>query len=419
MANYVPGETCRYIVSGSEGRRRAVLPACTCPSRSSSSCLYAASRGGQAQPGERRQSLDDADMSSSSTNGADPKDIRMRRCTPWRPAAVADLDYADVVADADPDPSGTAGQDLLKRRGRPPRADRAADRAGAVAASTTMTSSKPAELLVVGLGVGRARPVRRRVPALRRGCPGPGRPTRCPSARVGRPRPPAPRGSSPPGVAGPPCSTDDPADRAGHAHGKAYRDVVRNLHGQLDAPARPGGPPARPRPTSSTVLDWCRRRTASPSSPTAAAARWSAASSRRFDGHAGVVSLDLTRPRPGARDRPRPAGPPGSRPARSARHSRTSCARTAHAAALPAELRVLDARRLAGHPRRRPLRHPPHPHRRPRRVDAGGDAGRASASRGGCPGSGAGPSPDRLFLGSEGTLGVITEAWMRLQDRPG
>ena len=34
------------------------------------------------------------------------------------------------------------------------------------------------------------------------------------------------------------------------------------------------------------------------------------------------------------------------------------------------------------------------------------------------PGSGAGPSPDRLLLGSEGTLGVITEAWMRLQDRP-
>ena len=34
------------------------------------------------------------------------------------------------------------------------------------------------------------------------------------------------------------------------------------------------------------------------------------------------------------------------------------------------------------------------------------------------PGSGAGPSPDRLWVGSEGTLGVITEAWMRLQDRP-
>jgi alkyldihydroxyacetonephosphate synthase len=34
------------------------------------------------------------------------------------------------------------------------------------------------------------------------------------------------------------------------------------------------------------------------------------------------------------------------------------------------------------------------------------------------PGSGAGPNPDRLFIGSEGILGVITEAWMRLQDRP-
>ena len=34
------------------------------------------------------------------------------------------------------------------------------------------------------------------------------------------------------------------------------------------------------------------------------------------------------------------------------------------------------------------------------------------------PGSGAGPSPDRMIIGSEGTLGVIIEAWMRLQDRP-
>ncbi|MGP0060701.1 MAG: FAD-binding oxidoreductase [Beijerinckiaceae bacterium] len=34
------------------------------------------------------------------------------------------------------------------------------------------------------------------------------------------------------------------------------------------------------------------------------------------------------------------------------------------------------------------------------------------------PGSGAGPSPDRMIIGSEGTLGIITQAWMRLQDRP-
>jgi alkyldihydroxyacetonephosphate synthase len=34
------------------------------------------------------------------------------------------------------------------------------------------------------------------------------------------------------------------------------------------------------------------------------------------------------------------------------------------------------------------------------------------------PGSGAGPSPDRMLIGSEGILGVITEAWIRLHERP-
>jgi alkyldihydroxyacetonephosphate synthase len=34
------------------------------------------------------------------------------------------------------------------------------------------------------------------------------------------------------------------------------------------------------------------------------------------------------------------------------------------------------------------------------------------------PGSGAGPSPDRLLLGSEGILGVIAEAWVRVRPRP-
>ena len=34
------------------------------------------------------------------------------------------------------------------------------------------------------------------------------------------------------------------------------------------------------------------------------------------------------------------------------------------------------------------------------------------------PASGAGPAPDRWFIGSEGALGVITEAWVRLAERP-
>jgi alkyldihydroxyacetonephosphate synthase len=43
-------------------------------------------------------------------------------------------------------------------------------------------------------------------------------------------------------------------------------------------------------------------------------------------------------------------------------------------------------------------------------------AGRIETRR--LPGDGAGPSPERLFIGSEGILGIITEAWMRLQPRP-
>jgi alkyldihydroxyacetonephosphate synthase len=34
------------------------------------------------------------------------------------------------------------------------------------------------------------------------------------------------------------------------------------------------------------------------------------------------------------------------------------------------------------------------------------------------PGDGAGPSPERMFIGSEGILGIITEAWMRVFERP-
>jgi alkyldihydroxyacetonephosphate synthase len=43
-------------------------------------------------------------------------------------------------------------------------------------------------------------------------------------------------------------------------------------------------------------------------------------------------------------------------------------------------------------------------------------AGRIVSRR--LPGSGAGPSPDRFMMGSEGALGLITEAWVRLQGRP-
>ena len=88
-----------------------------------------------------------------------------------------------------------------------------------------------------------------------------------------------------------------------------------------------------------------------------------------------------------------------------------------HTAALPAELPLLDLGRLDRHPLGGSLRHQPHPHRRLRRVRPDAHAerlvGEPSAPR-----LGAGPSPDRLVIGSEGILGVITEAWMRIQRRP-
>jgi len=43
-------------------------------------------------------------------------------------------------------------------------------------------------------------------------------------------------------------------------------------------------------------------------------------------------------------------------------------------------------------------------------------AGVAESAR--VPGSAAGPAPDRLWLGSEGILGVVTQAWVRVQRRP-
>ena len=49
-------------------------------------------------------------------------------------------------------------------------------------------------------------------------------------------------------------------------------------------------------------------------------------------------------------------------------------------------------------------------------VRAVGPAGHWVSRR--LPGSGAGPSPDRMLLGSEGILGIITEAWVRIRPRP-
>lgn len=211
------------------------------------------------------------------------------------------------------------------------------------------------------------------------------------------------------------CS-DDPWERAAHTHGKAYRDVARNLLGRLDEP-----PDLVARPTHEgdvlALLEWC-------SDSGIAAIAYGGGSSvvggieaRVGDGYAGAVSIDLT-----AMDRVLEVDP-------------VSRAARIQAGALGPVLE--DQLRPHGYS----LRHFPqsfefstlggwlatrasgHFATVYTHIDDLVEAIRVvtptgvSASRR-LPGSGAGPSPDRLFLGSEGALGVITEAWVRLQDRP-
>ena len=227
---------------------------------------------------------------------------------------------------------------------------------------------------------------------------------------------PAPR-SSPPAALAALCSHRTRRPRR-HTYGKSFRDVVRGLRGDFPNPPDVVAYPAhrgRRRRRCSTGAAASR----------AAVIPYGGGSSvvggvepPPRDRHPGVVSLDLDRPRSRARGRSHLArrAHPGRR-ARSRARGAAPAARP-DAAPLPAVVRVLDARRLDRDALGRALRDALHAHRRLRRGAARGHAGAASSQTRRLPGSGAGPSPDRLFIGSEGILGVITEAWMRLQDRP-
>ncbi|WP_181312945.1 FAD-binding oxidoreductase [Nocardioides campestrisoli] len=205
----------------------------------------------------------------------------------------------------------------------------------------------------------------------------------------------------------------DPEDRAAHTHGKAYRDVVRNLQGDL---AHPPDLVLRPRSEQEVVdvLDWA-------TSASVAVVPFGGGTSvvggveARFDGPA--VSLDL-----GALDQVLEIDPVS----RAARIQGGVLGPALEAQLRPHGLTLRHfpqsfefstlggwlATRAGGH-YATVLTH----------IDDLTESLRVVSPTGvgesrRLPGSGAGPSPDRMFLGSEGTLGIITEAWMRLQDRP-
>ena len=211
------------------------------------------------------------------------------------------------------------------------------------------------------------------------------------------------------------CS-DDRRDRAGHTYGKSFRDVARAVAGRLE---HPPDLVAHPRTEADVVavLDWC-------SDAGIACIPYGGGSSvvggvegRVGDGYAGVISLDLTgldrvleidRTSRAARIQGGVLGPALEDQLRphglTLRHFPQSF-----------EFSTLGgwlATRSGGH-YATVLTHIDDMVESMRVVTPTG----VSESRR-LPGSGAGPSPDRWFLGSEGALGVVTEAWMRLQDRP-
>ncbi|MEU5757454.1 FAD-binding oxidoreductase [Nocardia sp. NPDC047648] len=225
---------------------------------------------------------------------------------------------------------------------------------------------------------------------------------------------PAPRVRVPGSLAA--LASEDLVDRVTHGNGQAFRDVVRNLLGRVDhVPDHV----LRPRTEQDVVdiLDWC-------ASAGVAVVPFGGGTSvvggvepRCADAYAGAVALDT-----GRMDRI------------------IELDRTSRAARIQAGIRG-PALEAGLRPEGLTLRHFPQSFEFSTlggwlATRAGGHyatvythiddmvesmrvvtpAGISESRR--LPASGAGPSPDRMFLGSEGILGVVTEAWMRVQDRP-
>jgi alkyldihydroxyacetonephosphate synthase len=224
---------------------------------------------------------------------------------------------------------------------------------------------------------------------------------------------------APPGVAPPPTLehlvTTDPEVRAAHSMGKAYRDVVRALRG------RPGRiPDLVARPTGdrevTDLLDWAGGHGVAVI-PFGGGSSVVGGVEYRGDTHRAVLSLDLTSMdrvleidtvSRSARIQAGALGPVLEGQLRSHGLTLRHFPQSFEFSTLGGWL----ATRAGGH--YATVRTHIDDFVQSLRVIT--PAGSGTSLR--LPASGAGPSPDRLFLGSEGALGVITEAWMRLQERP-
>ena len=209
----------------------------------------------------------------------------------------------------------------------------------------------------------------------------------------------------------------DTWSRAAHAQGRSYLDVVRGMRGDFPHPPDGVAFPASEDELRS-VLAWCGERDVAVVPVGGGTSVVGGIDARPSPGHAGVVAVNLR-----ALDRVLEVDPV-SRAARiqaGATGPRLEEQLAEHGLTLrfypqSFELATLGgwiATRAGGHFASGPT-HIDDLVESVRALTVGGDVWESRR----LPGSGAGPSPDRLLLGSEGTLAVITEAWVRVLARP-
>jgi len=209
---------------------------------------------------------------------------------------------------------------------------------------------------------------------------------------------------------------DDVHARASHALGKSYMDVVRGFRGQFEHPpdfvARPRGGDDVER-----LLEWCSDERVAAIPYGGGTSVVGGVSPEVGDGYNGAVSIDM-----GGLDRvlevdavSRAARIQSGASGPSLEAQLGKQGLTLRHFPQSFELSTLGgwiATRAAGHFATLWT----HIEDFVESIHAITPAGAWVSRR--LPGSGAGVSPDRLLAGSEGTLGVLTEAWVRVQPRP-